>query len=67
MLDRIACPTLVLCGEEDGWSPPARHAAMAARMASSWFVPVPHCGHMSTMEQPAAVGRAMADWLQRTP
>ena len=66
VLDRITCPTLLLCGEEDGWSPPARHAAMAAQIPASWFVPVPRCGHMSTMEQPEAVGRALADWLQRS-
>jgi pimeloyl-ACP methyl ester carboxylesterase len=27
LLPRIACPTLLLCGRDDGWSPLARHEA----------------------------------------
>ena len=64
VLDAIACPTLVLCGEQDGWSPPARHDEMARRIRGARLVLVPHCGHMSTMEQPATVGAAMVQWLQ---
>ena len=65
VLDAIACPTLVLCGREDAWSPPARHEEMAARIRGSRLVVVPRCGHMSTMEQPGAVGDALAQWLRQ--
>ena len=27
VLDQIRCPALLLTGQEDGWSPPAQHAA----------------------------------------
>jgi pimeloyl-ACP methyl ester carboxylesterase len=65
LLATIAVPTLVLCGRDDQWSPLTRHVDMADRIRGSWLVDVPDCGHMSTMEQPEAVGRALLDWLDR--
>ncbi len=63
LLATIRCPTLLLCGREDGWSPPSRHEHMHAHIAGSRLVVVEACGHMSTMEQPDAVSLAFADWL----
>lgn len=63
VLDTTRCPTLLLCGREDGWSPPERHVEMAERIAHAQLVLVDTCGHMSTMEQPEAVARAMLAWL----
>jgi pimeloyl-ACP methyl ester carboxylesterase len=65
LLPTIRVPTLVLCGSQDGWSPLARHVEMAKRIAGSLLVEVPDCGHMSTMEQPHAVTRALRAWLER--
>ena len=65
LLTGIACPTLVLCGRDDAWSPPPQHQAMHAAIAGSSLRLVNHCGHMSTMERPAEVSAAMADWLAR--
>jgi pimeloyl-ACP methyl ester carboxylesterase len=65
VLAKIGCSTLLLTGREDGWSPPARHAEMAAAIPGSRVVIVPDSGHMAPMEQPAAVAAAMRDWLQR--
>jgi pimeloyl-ACP methyl ester carboxylesterase len=64
LLGRIGVPTLLLAGVEDNWSPLARHEEMARLIAGSRLVAVPECGHMSTMEQPAAVTRALHDWLE---
>jgi pimeloyl-ACP methyl ester carboxylesterase len=64
VLPTIACPTLLLTGREDTWSPPARHAEMAAAIPNSRLVIVPNSGHMAPMEQPAAVADAMREWLQ---
>ena len=64
VLDAIACPTLLLCGRDDQWSPLARHEQMAARIAGARLVVVDDCGHMSTLEQPEAVTAALADWLE---
>jgi pimeloyl-ACP methyl ester carboxylesterase len=63
VLARVACPSLVLCGRDDQWSPPDRHAAMARLIPNARLVLVPDCGHMSTLEQPEAVTAALADWL----
>lgn len=63
LLSQIRVPTLVLCGLEDTWSPPAQHVEMARRITGSVLVEVPDCGHMCTLEQPAAITRAMLAWL----
>lgn len=63
VLATIQCPALVLTGQDDAWSGPARHEQMAAAIPGSRLVLVPRCGHMSTMERPAEVGAAMRAWL----
>lgn len=65
LLSTIRCPTLLLCGREDAWSPPSRHEHMQRAIPGSRLVVVEQCGHMSTMEQPEAVSQALADWLGR--
>lgn len=62
-LAAIGCPTLLLTGEQDAWSPPAAHRAMHEAITGSRLVVVPDCGHMSTLEAPAAVTAALAAWL----
>ncbi len=63
VLAKIRCPTLVLCGQEDIWSPPQRHETLSDLIRGSSLTVVPYCGHMSTMEQPAAVSQALRKWL----
>lgn len=65
LLGTISVPTLVLCGRDDTWSPPARHEFMHERIAGSTLAVIERCGHMSTMESPAAVNAALRDWLAR--
>lgn len=63
LLPTITCPTLLLCGRDDVWSPPARHEDMLALIPGSKLSIVDHSGHMSTVEQPAAVTQALREWL----
>jgi pimeloyl-ACP methyl ester carboxylesterase len=63
VLPAIKCPTLLLSGREDSWSPPARHQEMAAVIPNSRVAIVADSGHMAPMEQPAAVAQAMREWL----
>jgi pimeloyl-ACP methyl ester carboxylesterase len=63
-LTRIECPTLVLVGDDDALTPPALAAEMAEGIAGAHLVTVPNCGHASTLEQPAAVTRALLDLLR---
>ena len=64
VLEQIRCPALLLTGREDGWSPPAQHAAMAQKIPGSRVAIVPDSGHMSMMERPAEVTAALRSWLQ---
>jgi pimeloyl-ACP methyl ester carboxylesterase len=63
VLAQIRCPALVLTGTDDAWSPPQRHEEMAAAIPGSRLVLVEKCGHMSTLERPEEVSRAMREWL----
>lgn len=62
-LGAIACPTLVIVGEQDVLTPPDRAAEMAAAIPNARQIVVPDCGHLSTLEQPEAVTRALAGFL----
>ncbi|VVD92214.1 alpha/beta hydrolase [Pandoraea capi] len=59
----IRCPTLVLCGRQDTWSPLARHEIMARAISGAVLSVVEHSGHMSPMERPEAVSGAMRAWM----
>ncbi len=63
VLASLRCPTLLLCGREDAWSPLARHEQMHQLLPASQLVVVERSGHMSPMEQPQAVSDALAGWL----
>jgi pimeloyl-ACP methyl ester carboxylesterase len=68
VLRSVACPTLVLCGQQDGWSPPERHLRMAELLPPPPLVRlVEDCGHMAMMEQPEAVLDALREWLALPP
>ena len=63
VLPAITCPTLVLTGRDDLWSPPEQHALMAGAVAGAQLCIVEQCGHMSTLEQPELVNAAFEGWL----
>jgi pimeloyl-ACP methyl ester carboxylesterase len=65
-LGAVRVPTLVLCGAGDAVTPPADHEAIAARISGARLVVVPDSGHLSAIEQPAAVTAALARWLADT-
>ena len=63
VLRSLACPVLILCGRHDVLTPPELHAEMAALVPQARCVVIEDSGHMTPMEQPQAVTRAMRDWL----
>ena len=63
-LAAIRCPTLVLVGDADAITPPDRASEIAAGIPGSRLVTVADCGHLSTLEQPDAVSRALTELLQ---
>lgn len=65
-LSRVDCPTLVMCGDSDQLTPPECAREIAALIPGAELTLVARCGHMLTMEKPAAVNAALAAWLTRT-
>jgi len=63
-LGSIRCPALVLVGEGDELTPPELAAEIAAGIPGARLTTVPQCGHMSTLEQPDEVTRALLEWLE---
>ncbi|MHB0775236.1 alpha/beta fold hydrolase [Halomonas sp. WWR20] len=63
-LGRIQCPTLLVCGRQDAWSPLSRHEEMAQLIPRSRLTVIEESGHMSPMERPAEVASALAHWLE---
>jgi len=62
-LAAINCPTLVLVGDGDEATPPEMAQEIAAGIRGARLVVVPDCGHLSTMERPEAVNKALVEWL----
>src|SRR5207244_592337 len=63
LLPSIKCPTLVLVGDGDELTPPALSQEIAAGVTGSRLVVIADCGHLSTMERPDAVNRALIEWM----
>jgi pimeloyl-ACP methyl ester carboxylesterase len=64
-LGAIRCPTLVLVGDGDELTPPALSEEIAAAIAGARLTVVPECGHLSTLERPEAVNRALIEWMEQ--
>jgi pimeloyl-ACP methyl ester carboxylesterase len=62
-LPGLRVPTLVLAGEHDAISPPDEMRGFAQQIPHAQFVLIPAAGHMSPVENPAAVNQALADFL----
>ncbi|MGE3075498.1 MAG: alpha/beta fold hydrolase [Dehalococcoidia bacterium] len=54
-LGTIACPTLVICGEDDGMVPPENSRQIAAKIPDARLELIPQCGHLPMLEQPERV------------
>ncbi|MGF1511310.1 MAG: alpha/beta fold hydrolase [Myxococcota bacterium] len=52
-LPKIRAPTLVMVGEEDRATPPARALDIASRIPQARLIRIPRAGHLSTIEEPA--------------
>lgn len=66
-LAAIRVPTLALVGRQDALTPVAEHEIIASGIAGCRLVIVEDCGHLATLERPAAVNAALQSWLADTP
>jgi pimeloyl-ACP methyl ester carboxylesterase len=63
-LPAISCPTLLLWGRDDTFAEVHHGTIMAGLIPRSRLVALDNCGHLPTLEQPAAVTTAVRDWLR---
>lgn len=63
-LAAIRCPTTVIVGEQDTATPAELAQEIAAGIAGSRLVVIARCGHLSTIEQPHAVTKALIEWME---
>ena len=59
----IVCPTLIMCGAQDGLTPPDRHIEMVELIAGARLEQIPGGGHLCPLERPEAVSAALRQWL----
>jgi 3-oxoadipate enol-lactonase len=64
LLPQISCPTLVIVGEQDVFTPPQITKEYAAQIPGAQYITIPHAGHLSNMEQPDVFIRALRGFLQ---
>lgn len=64
-LPGIRVPVLIVVGEEDTATVPVKSERMRDAIPDAELVTIPRCGHMSSIEQPEAVTRAMEGFLGR--
>lgn len=65
VLDSIAVPVAVMVGEHDEVTPPTEAEVMAAAIPDATLTVIPGAGHMSPVEQPAAVNAVLRDLFVR--
>ncbi len=62
----IACPVLLIGGQQDRITPPPLIEEMADLIPHARIALLDPCGHLSTLEQPDEVTRLMRSWLEDT-
>lgn len=63
-LEKISAPTLIIVGDEDVATVPAKSERMHAAIRDSELLVIPRAGHSSSIEEPEAVTRAIEDFLR---
>lgn len=65
VLRGMHCPTWLICGHDDAWSPYVRHELMSKMVPAPWarLEGLVDCGHMSTMEKPDEITALLDAWL----
>ncbi len=66
-LARIACPTLVVVGEQDGLTPVPESEKMAKAVKGAELVKVANAGHLANLENPAEFNAALTAFVATLP
>ena len=65
VLPQISVPTLVVAAAEDSQAPPPVMERLAGRIPGAEFEVLAGCGHLANLEQPAAFGAMVLEFLER--
>lgn len=63
LLAGISIPTLVVVGDHDALTPPPDSQAMADAIPGARLVTIPAAGHLTPMERPGAVAKALSEFF----
>ncbi len=63
MLPTIACPALVLVGQEDLTTPPSESRLISQRIPGARLEIIPEAGHLSNLEQPDRFNRMVEEFV----
>ena len=62
-ISQVACPTLLMVGRQDAWSPPAQHEEMRDLIAQARLEIIEEAGHFAPLEQPGQLTPQLVDFL----
>jgi 3-oxoadipate enol-lactonase len=62
-LGNIRCPTLLIVGADDSFTPPAEMQAMSTAIPQAQFHAIPTAGHLSPFEQPTLVNAVIESFI----
>ncbi|HEY6626364.1 MAG TPA: alpha/beta fold hydrolase [Ignavibacteriaceae bacterium] len=62
-LGKINIRTLLICGEQDTLTPPTIMKEMFHKINNAEFIEIPKAGHMTPIENPQVVNKAIRDFL----
>ena len=65
LLDQISAPTLILVGDFDTATVPAKSERMQQRIKGSHLILIPGAGHTATVEEPVHVNTALLAFLEK--
>lgn len=63
-LRNIACPTLVICGQDDLITPPELATEIANGIKHAKLEIIAQCGHLATLDQPEVVCDLLLGWIK---
>jgi pimeloyl-ACP methyl ester carboxylesterase len=63
-LGAIRCPSLVICGADDGMVPAENSRQIAAQIPGARLELIPQCGHLPMLEKPEEVARLVLEFAR---
>lgn len=63
-MEKITCPTLIICGADDWINDPSHAKLMAKKIPGSTLHILDHCGHFAEDDQPELFFNAMDNFLE---